>query len=169
VGMTSKMINKTTPAKKKLLGRLAYVLAVVRQSNLFKLRRYMLWVDGRPRLIRAAEVMISSTTLMEKPHLLFGPPATLGDGQCEIYVVTARTLGDYARLAWDLVYRRPGRPAAKLSHWTARQSVRVDCFGRSLLVQADGEMIGHTPVEIRLVPRAIRVIRPRQAAVSRQE
>jgi diacylglycerol kinase family enzyme len=31
---------------------------------------------------------------------------------------------------------------------------------RSSLVQADGEMIGHTPVEIHLIHKAIHVIMP---------
>jgi len=40
----------------------------------------------------------------------------------------------------------------------ARQSARVDSFRRFSLVQADGEMIGHTPVEIHLVPKAVNLI-----------
>jgi diacylglycerol kinase family enzyme len=72
--------------------------------------------------IRAAEVLISSTILLEKPPFLFGPPGTLSDGQFEVYVVTARTL-----------------------------------------VQADGEMIGHTPVEIHLLAKALHVIMPKPA------
>ena len=36
----------------------------------------------------------------------------LDDAQLEVYVVTAHTLGDYARLLWDL-FRRPGQSAAK--------------------------------------------------------
>jgi diacylglycerol kinase family enzyme len=65
----------------------------------------MLRLDGRPWLGRAADVMVSSTTLLEKPPFLFGPPETLGDGQMEVYVVTARTLGDYLRLLWDVFFR----------------------------------------------------------------
>ena len=107
--------------------------------------------------------MISNTTLLEKPPFLFGPPETLGDGQLEVYVVTAQTLGDYVRLVWDL-FRRPGKSAAKLSHLAATHSIRVEA-DRSHLVQADGELIGHTPVEVQLVPRAIRVIMPKPVPV----
>jgi diacylglycerol kinase (ATP) len=165
VGMSPAAVNNTTSADKKLFGRLAYVLAMVKQSRIFRLQRYMLRLDGRPRSIRAAEVLISNTTMLEKPPFLFGPPETLGDGQLEVYVVTARTLGDYMRLVWD-VFLRSGKPAAKLSHWAARQSARIDSFRRSSLVQADGEMIGHTPVEIHLVPKAIHVIMPKPASIA---
>jgi len=33
------------------------------------------------------------------------------------------------------------------------------------MVQADGEVIGRTPVEIQLVPKAVRVIMPKPALV----
>ena len=136
-------MNDTRAADKKLFGRLAYVLAMIKQARIFHLRRYMLRLDGRPRLIRVAEVLIPSTTLLEKPPFLFGPPGTLSDGQLEVYVVTARTLGDYLRLGWD-VFFRSSKQAAKMSHWEARRGASIDSFRRTSRVQADGEMIGHT-------------------------
>jgi diacylglycerol kinase family enzyme len=33
------------------------------------------------------------------------------------------------------------------------------------MVQADGEMIGHAPVEIHLVPRALHVIMPKPISI----
>jgi len=114
VGISPQVMKQTKSSNKRIFGRLAYVMAMVRQSRLFQLHRYKLTIDGRTRLIRASEVLISSTTLMQKPPFLFGPPENLGGGQMEVYVVTARTLGDYMRLAWD-VFFRPGRSVAKLA------------------------------------------------------
>jgi diacylglycerol kinase family enzyme len=162
VGISPGIVNNTSSADKKLLGRLAYVLSMVKRSSLFQLQRFRVTLDGRSRRIRAAEVMISSTTLMKKPPFLLGTPESLSDGQLEVYVLTARTLGDYIRLAWD-VFMRPGTPAAKLSHWAATRSARIEVIRRSRMVQADGEMIGRTPVEIQMVPKALHVIMPRPA------
>lgn len=162
VGISSGSVNDTTSTEKRNFGRLAYVLAMVKQASIFQLHRYKLTIDGRTQLIRASEVLISNTTLLKKPPFLFGPPQSLGDGQLEIYVVTAHNLGDYVRLAWDL-FIRSGKSAEKLSHWTARQSVRIDALRSSPLVQGDGEVIGRAPVIIQLIPKAIRVIMPRQA------
>jgi diacylglycerol kinase (ATP) len=163
VGISPQMMHDTTSAHKKIFGRLAYVLAMIKRSGVFQLQRYTLTLDGQPRSIRAAEVLISNTTLLEKPPFLFGPPETLDDGQLEVYVVSAHTPGDYARLVWDL-FRRPGQSAAKLTHLAATHSVRITA-DRSHLVQADGEVIGRTPIEVQLVPKAIRVIRPNPASV----
>ena len=166
VGISPEVVKDTKPANKKILGRLAYVLATVRQSSLFQLHRYKLTIDGRARLVRASEVLISSTTLLQKPPFLFGPPETLGDGQLEVYVVTARTLRDYVRLAWDLFFR-PGKPAAKLSHWTARKSVVIEAVRSSPLVQGDGEVIGRAPVSIQVIPKALNVVMPMPRELAR--
>lgn len=163
VGISPEMMSNTKSADKKIFGRLAYILAMVKRSSIFQLQRYTLTLDGQPRSIRAAEVLISNNTLLEKPPFIFGPPETLDDGQLEIYLVMATTLGDYVRLVWDL-FRRPGKSAAKLSHLAATHSVRIEA-DRSHLVQADGELIGHTPVEVQLVPKAIHVIMPKPASV----
>jgi YegS/Rv2252/BmrU family lipid kinase len=165
VGISPQMMNDTKSAHKKLFGRLAYILAMIKRSSIFQRHKYILTLDGQPRSIRAAEVMISNNTLLEKPPFLFGPPETLNDGQLEIYLVTARTLGEYARMLWSL-FRRPGKPAAKLAHWAATHTVRIDGHRRSHLVQADGEVIGQTPVEVQLVPKAIHVIMPKPVPVS---
>jgi diacylglycerol kinase family enzyme len=159
VGMSPDAVDDTKAADKKTFGRLAYVVAMLKQARIFRLRRYMVKLDGTSRFVRAAEVLISNTTLLEKPPSLFGPPKTLGDGQLEVYVVTARTIGDYLRLGWD-VFFRSGKQAAKMSHWEARRGASIDALRRPSLVQADGEMIGHTPVEIHLVPKALHVIMP---------
>jgi YegS/Rv2252/BmrU family lipid kinase len=165
VGISSKMMNDTAPANKKRFGRLAYVFAMVKRSRIFRLHRYTLTLDGQPRSISAVEVMISSTTLLERPPFVFGPPETLGDGQLEVYVLTARTLGDYLRLLWNLCCR-PRKPAAKLPHWAVKRSVRIDAIRRSPLVQADGEVIGRTPVEIKMIPKAVHVITPKPASAN---
>jgi len=159
VGISPQMMRDAKPEHKKVFGRLAYILAMIKRSSIFQLQRYTLTLDGHARSIRAAEVMISNTTLLVNPPFLFGTPDTLVDGQLEVYIVRAQTLGDYARLLWDL-FRRPGRSAAKLVHLTATQRVRIEA-DRSHLVQADGEVIGHTPVEVQLVRKAIHVIMPR--------
>ena len=164
VGMSPEIMNETKSAQKKRFGRLAYVLTTIKRASLFHLRRYTLTIDGQTRRMRASEVLISNTTLLEKENLLFGPPETLNDGQLEVYLVTAHTLGDYVRLVWDL-FRRPGQPMAKLYHWESQHSIRIEAGRTPQLVQADGEVISHTPVEIQIVPKAIHVIMPKPAEV----
>ena len=162
VGMSPEIMDETKSAEKKRFGRLAYIWTLIKRPSIFRLRRYTLTIDGQPRLIRAAEVLISNSTLLEKPPHFFGPTETLNDGQLEAYLVTADTLGDYVQMVWNL-FRRPGQRAVILHHGVGRQRIRIDADQYPQLAQADGEVIGHTPVEIEMVPRAIQVILPKPA------
>jgi YegS/Rv2252/BmrU family lipid kinase len=161
VGISPVTMAETKPEQKKRFGRLAYLWTMVKRAKIFHLRRYTLTVDGQPRRIRASEVLVSNTTLLEAPPHLFGPPETLNDGQLETYLVTARTPGDYARLVWGLI-RHPRQRVEKLHHWVGKHCIRIEADGRPQLVQADGEVIGHTPVEIEMIPKAIQVMMPRE-------
>jgi len=106
--------------------------------------------------------LISNSTLLDKPPHFFGPAETLNDGQLEAYLVTADTLVNYLQLVWNL-FRRPGQRAVVVHHGVARQSIHIDADQYPRLAQADGEVIGRTPLVVEMVPRAIQVIAPRPA------
>jgi diacylglycerol kinase family enzyme len=157
------MMDGTKSEEKKRFGLLAYIWTMLKKSTIFQLHRYTLTIDGQRRRIRASEILISNTTLLEKPPFIFGPVETLHDGQVEVYVITAGNLGEYLRLVWDLI-RPGGYNAAMLHHWEGRQHLRIETHRSPQLVQADGEVIGHTPVEIQIVPNALHVVMPTPAS-----
>jgi diacylglycerol kinase family enzyme len=161
-GISPQMMSETKSEQKKRFGRLAYVWTMIKRSSIFQLRRYQLTIDDRIQWVNASEILISNTTLLDKPPHVFGPPETLNDGRLEVYLVTAHSLGDYLRLFWE-VFSRPGQPAAKLQHLAANRCVSIQSAGHPRLLQADGEVIGHTPVEVELIPTAIHLIRPNAA------
>jgi diacylglycerol kinase (ATP) len=162
VGISPLIMEETSSEQKKRFGMLAYIMTIIKQSRLLNLRRYKLTIDGRSRFVRASEVLVSSTTLLEKPTLLYGPPETLTDGQFEVYLATVRTVGDFLRLFWDLLHGTRNH-GAKLYHWESQHSIRIEPQHGRHLVQGDGEVIGHTPVNVEVVPKAIQVIMPKPA------
>jgi diacylglycerol kinase family enzyme len=162
VGISPLIMEETSSEEKKRFGMLAYFMTIIKTSSLLNLRRYKLTIDGKSRFVRASEVLISNTTLLEKPTLLYGPPETLNDGQFEVYLASVRNAGDFLRLFWDLL-RGPGKPGAKLYHWESQHSIRIEPERGRQMVQGDGEVIGHTPVDVEMVPEAIHVIMPKPA------
>jgi diacylglycerol kinase family enzyme len=163
VGISPHVMKHTDSAEKKRFGLLAYVWTLIKRVKVLQLQHYRLTIDGQTQAINAAEVLVSNTTLLETLPSVFGPPENLNDRQLEIYLITARTWGDYARMAWNLI-RRPGHKVPKLFHLGVKRSIRIENSGASQLVQADGEIIGRTPVEVELVPRSIRVVMAKPAA-----
>jgi diacylglycerol kinase (ATP) len=162
VGISPHVMKDTDSDQKKRFGRLAYIWTMIKRSSILQVHHYRLTIDGQSQSINASEVLVSNTTLLNALPHLFGPPEDLNDSQLEIYLVTARTWGDYARMLWELI-RRPGQSAKKLFHLGVKHSIRIETSGSSQLVQADGEVIGRTPVEVELVPKAVRVIMAKPA------
>lgn len=162
VGITPEMMKDTKSDAKKKFGRLAYLWTMFKQSRIFLMRNYNLTVDKQSQRVNAVEIMVSNCTLLEAPPNLFGPIDTLNDGKIEIYWVKARAWRDYLQLAWDLI-RRPGKSDSKMTHVEAKQHIHIDAVRNSELVQADGEVIGRTPVDVTLERNALRVIMPKPA------
>lgn len=157
VGITSHAVRDMHPAQKRLWGLLAYVWTGLKHGIGFQPCRFDLTVDGRRRRIRASEILVSNGTLLKDPPQPIGPPETFNDGQLDVYIVTARTIYDYVKVAWNLLFN-PRNRGIRLRRLTAKQSITIDPGPRVLPVQADGDSIGETPVEIRLVPAAVRVV-----------
>ena len=160
VGISAGIIDGASTVDKKRFGYLAYVMALVRRSAVFQSHHYRLRLDGKTMPVRATEILVSSGILMETADFLVGPAGSLSDGKLEVYVLRAHSLSHFMRLAWDLLIRL-GKPARMIMHHSAERSVRIDHPRRPLMVQADGEVIGRTPVDIRLMPKALLVIAPK--------
>jgi diacylglycerol kinase family enzyme len=64
-------------------------------------------------------------------------------------------------LVWDILLNPP-QWNPNLQIHTVKKQMRLDVQNQIKLVQADGEVIGRTPVNIRLVPRGIRLVVPEE-------
>jgi YegS/Rv2252/BmrU family lipid kinase len=158
-GVSAQMMDGTSSREKKRFGPLAYIWTLLNHSSSLRLRSYSLTIDGQRHLLRASEVLISNATLLDNPGHVFGPVPTLRDGKLEIYAVSADNTREYVGLLWDL-FRSASYNAAQLHHWEAEKRCELDVCDGKQLVQADGRIIGQTPVEIRIVPKALSVIMP---------
>lgn len=167
VGITPEMMGGTKSEQKKRFGRLAYIWTMFKQSKIFDMRHYRLIVDDQPQQVNAVEIMISNSTLFEAPPQLFGSLDTLKDGTIEVYWLKAKSWRDYLQLAWGLI-RRPGQSDSKMTHLEAKNNIRIESVRHSQLVQADGEVIGQTPVDVRLEQKALRVIKPKPAELTQK-
>lgn len=160
VGISPRLMKETTSTQKRRFGVLAYIWTMLKCSSIFQLHHYTVTIDDRPpQRVRAAEILISNIRLLDKPLRVFDSAETICDGQLNAYLVTARNFREYVRLIWSL-FRHPGQSAPRLYHLFAQKSIRIETNPHPRLVQADGEVIGHTPVEVKLLPKAINIIVP---------
>lgn len=158
VGIDALMIRDTTAEHKRRFGRAAYLWTAATRLLGFQPRRFTLEVDGRRIRRRASQVILANVGTLGQPPLRWGPDIRPDDGRIDVCIVRARTFWNYLGLAWH-VARGAHRQDRNVNYLVARRSVSIG-LTRSLPVQADGEVIGETPILMQVVPRAVRVVAP---------
>src|SRR5258706_399922 len=146
-------------AAKRRFGRAAYLWTAARWLIGYQPRRFTIAVDGRRYRPRAAQVLIANGGALGMRLLRWGPHIRPDDGQVDVCVISARTLWDYLRVGWHMLLSQHDRDP-NIRYLSATRSIAIDA-DRPLPVQADGEIIGQTPVQVRVVPDAVRVVVPR--------
>jgi diacylglycerol kinase (ATP) len=163
VGFTSHAVRAVMPEQKRQFGVLAYLFAALQWFG-WQPRRFTMVVDGKERRTRASEILVSSGEVLREFSSLVGPPCTFCDGQMEVYIIRARSALDYVAVVWNMLFRR-GKRRFGWRQISVQSTIRIDSGGAGLPFQADGDPVGKTPVEVRIIPKAIRVIVPKRNTV----
>ncbi len=160
IGIESLMIRDTARAAKRRFGRLAYIWTALRWLVGYQPRRFTIAVDNQRLRPRASQVLIANGGTLGMQPFRWGNEIVPNDGCIDVCIISARTILDYLSLVWHVV-RGQSHRSHKIRCLTAQQTVVISSDHR-LPVQGDGEIIGHTPVRIQVVPQAVRVIVPVQ-------
>jgi len=160
VGLSARLMRDTRQADKRRFGRLAYIWNMIFQLLGFQPYRFELEIDGERQRLRASDVVVANSGALGEPTFRWAPEVRMDDGRLNVSVVRARSIVDYLNVAWSVLLRRHEREPA-MRFFVVEQEIRIDS-DHVLSVQADGEVIGHTPVHVEAVSGAVHVIVPRQ-------
>jgi YegS/Rv2252/BmrU family lipid kinase len=159
VGISSATVRDTTSADKRRFGRAAYVGTGLREAMGFRPCRFTVTVDGRVTRLRATEVTVANCDFIGDIPWPWAPEILPDDGKLDVCLVVVPTAGESIRSGLRAMRHRR-KPVPNVRWLRARRSVRIEA-NRTLPVQADGDLIGETPIEMTVLPRAFRVIVPR--------
>ena len=158
VGINAEVIRRTSRLGKSLFGLSAYVGTAVWKVLQARPQRLEVTVDGATRVYEATDVLISNFGALARGLHPNGPDIRVDDGLINVCIICMKMPLEYP---WYYVLKSLRlKHADRIIHeFEAKQSVTL----RSdvpLAVQADGDMIGTTPVTIDVLPRALTVIVP---------
>ena len=159
VGIDSLMIRDTGTEQKRRFGRLAYMTTALTRLVGFRPRRFKIIVDDRTLDVKATQVLVANTGMMGHNAFRWGPDIRADDGRLDVCIVRAQTIVDYLGLFWH-VLRGSHKQSPNVRYEVASRSVVIDAK-HPLPVQADGEILGSTPVRIEVVPLALKIVVPR--------
>jgi diacylglycerol kinase (ATP) len=158
VGIDALMIRDTGREAKRRFGRIAYIWTALTRLLGFQPRKFLLAVDGRKRHFRASQVLVANGGILGQPPFRWGPGIRPDDGRLDVCIVRARTLLDYLRLAWHVLTGQH-KKSPNVKYLASHRDILIDTK-HPLPVQADGEIIGETPVRVVAAPGAIQVVVP---------
>lgn len=157
VGIDSAMIAMATAPWKRRAGVLAYIAAgtaAVLGRKRFDAR---ITVDGRTIECRASSVLVANFGSLLGGLITLGPGIVADDGKLDVCVFDPVTIADVLRLVLRLVTRR-FRPDRSLTYLRGHH-IRVET-DPPLPAQADGELIGSTPLSVDVAPLSSRLLVP---------
>lgn len=157
VGIDVRMVEETPVFLKRHLGVLAYVLAATRA--VFRRERFQVrvTVDGVTTEREASSVFVANFGAVLNDLFGLGPGIKQDDGRLDLCVFTAHTILDAIRITWRLL-RRDFRVDQR-TFYASGQNFRVET-DPPLRFQADGELLGMTPFEVRTEPLAAVFLMP---------
>lgn len=163
VGIDAAMVAETPSWLKRRLGVLAYTITATRAALRAVLRREFflvrLTVDGEVFESAAAAVMIANFGAVLSDRITFGPGIRYDDGVLDACLYSPRNLRDATRIMWRLLRRDFSSDAAML--YRSGRHIRIETEPLRM-AQADGELLGMTPLEVEIAPRAVRLLVPNQ-------
>ena len=159
IGIDARMIEGAPAHLKRRLGVTAYVIsaarAVLRRED-FLVRAT---VDGTMHERRASAVMVVNFGAVLNDLIRLGPDIRSDDGVLDLCIFSPVTLGDSLRVLWRL-FRKDFRSDACVLYLPGRHFHLETVPPRT--AQADGELIGPTPLTITVAPLAAHMLIPRR-------
>jgi diacylglycerol kinase (ATP) len=159
VGLDAAAARYANGTFRHLRGRLRYVLAAIRALVGFHAIQVRIIVGAKEPQVLEATVLLAG--ILNTPSygsgLCLAPDAKTDDGSLELVLLENLPAFQILRLLPALASR--GDLKTNRVHRFSTQCVRIEtklpCW-----FHGDGELLGMTPVEVSVVPRAIRMLRP---------
>lgn len=156
VGVTPEIMGRTASQDKQRYGIIAYLIHFVQQILGLKLHRFSLEFDGQEATVLASEVLITNGRSIGVENLKWSQEISLTDGILDLYIFRATNIYDILSLLIS-IFRKNERLNPILKIFRFKNFCRIGTQ-KPIRVQADGDPIGYTPIEIKVNPGSLSII-----------
>jgi diacylglycerol kinase (ATP) len=158
VGLDAAMIGGASSAMKLRVGFLAYAWSALKAGLKLERFRATITVDGVSHSVETSSVLVANFGKVLGELVCFGEDIGHQDGMLDVCVYSPRSVVDASRVLGRMVFG--GVSADRCVRTIRGRRVRIET-DPPRPIQADGELLGLTPVEMVVEPSAVRVLVPR--------
>lgn len=155
LGFAAQKVKLADRQLKDKYGLMAYTIAGLKALTQTKTTHYQITLDGQTVEVDGLTCLVDNAGNMGVSGIAPGRNIDVSDGLLDVLLIKDPSFGSLVDIGYSLVEKRA--PDSYV-HWQARQ-IEIDCEPAED-IQIDGEMSGTTPISIRVVPQALRVLVP---------
>ena len=154
-GFSSSVVNELDSTKKSLLGIFAYIFAGLLHLPKTTQNTFSIEIDGRRQQVKAAELFVVNSGVLGRSQYTVSN-SRIDDGVLEVGIVRDASIRRIVNVALDIFVRK-----RKKGFQLIGQGKDITVLTeKPMMVQADGDIIGETPLTIEIVPRAATFVVP---------
>ncbi|QRN83852.1 NAD(+)/NADH kinase [Chloroflexota bacterium] len=158
VGVSSQVMEVTPTEEKKRFGFFAYFKHFIEQVLGLELKRVVINHDGVKETFMASEVMVTNSRLIAINPLEWAEDVFIDDGVLDLFIVRAANLTDIIGFVHSIFTKRIWQNPI-VHHFKIQDRCTIET-AHPFPVQADGDLVGKTPVEVIVHPKSLRVFIP---------
>ncbi len=159
IGLDAAIIESTSLREKRALGSWAYLLPILETVRRYPSTDIHLKLDGKAIKVRTSQIVVCNIQLYGG-FLVIGARARVNDGKLDVCIFKGGGFLTFVQHALKVLSHQHLRDP-KMEYYQCREIVIESA--RALPVQVDGEPLTKTPITIRAVPSALKVIVPSNA------
>ncbi len=159
IGLDAAVLGSVSLKEKRALGSWAYLLTAIGAAKGYSSTDVCLNLDGKVIKVSTPLIVVSNVQLYGG-IMAIGAKAQVNDAKLDVCVFKGDGLFTFAQHAVNVLSHRHLKDA-KIENYQCRE-IGIES-ARPLPVHVDGESFTKTPVVIRTVPSALKVIVPRNA------
>jgi diacylglycerol kinase (ATP) len=158
IGLEATVTKSADRDAKDRYGIFAYVISAVQALAEPDIVHYHLTIDGKEIDSEGLSCVVANSGSLGVAGLAFSSGVNVSDGLLDIFIIRKADLISLFSLAASVIGGNEN--SENMPHWTGKE---INIVANPVQeVQADGELIGESPVHIRVLPQAIKVIVPQE-------
>ncbi len=156
IGVSPKIMETTHSDTKQRFGFFSYLVHFIQQILGLKPEKVQVEYDHQKKTYLAAEVLIANIGTAGIEPLVWSEDISLTDGTMDLLIFRATNFTGIMTLLFS-VFTKKGKRNPGIKFHQVKEYCRIET-PIPMPIQADGDVIGHTPAIIHLVPKSLRVI-----------
>ena len=156
VGVSPKVMESVDSEQKQQLGFFAYLINFIQQLLGLKLHRVFINCDHQKSSVLASEILITNIGTAGVEPLTWSEDISLNDGVMDLLIFRAANIWDILGLVVSVFVKR-GKFNPVVKFMKVKEFCRIETQS-PLHTQADGDVVGETPFEVRIFPSSLSII-----------